>query len=51
MTIYGHVFANYIKIFYKTEIQTVILRCLVGLKPIWIKSNDIISDKILFFPA
>ena len=26
-TISSHFFANYMKIFYKTEIQTVILRC------------------------
>ena len=31
MTLSGHFFANYTKIFQKTEIQTVILRCLVGL--------------------
>ena len=31
MTISGHFFANYTKIFQKTEIQTVILRCLKGL--------------------
>ena len=49
MTISGHFFANYIKIFHKTEIQTVILRCLVCLNPDWIKSNDIISVKIFFF--
>ena len=29
MTISGHFFANYMKIFHKTEIQTVVLRCLV----------------------
>ena len=43
MTISGHFFAYYIKIFHKTEIQKVILRCLVCLNPYWIKSNDIIS--------
>ena len=42
-------FANYIKIFHKTEIQTVILRCLVCLNPNWIKSNAMISVKIIFF--
>ena len=51
MTISGHFFANYIKIFHKTEIQTVILRCLVCLNPDWIKSNDIISVEIFFFQA
>ena len=49
ITISGHFFANYIKIFHKTEIQTVILRCLVCLNPDWIKSNDIKSVKIFFF--
>ena len=33
LTICGHVFGNYIDIFHKTEIQMVILRCLVCLKP------------------
>ena len=41
MTLPGHFFANYTKIFQKTEIQTVILRCLVGLNLNWIKSYDI----------
>ena len=39
-TIYGHVFANYIDIFHKTEIQTVILRCLVCLNLNLVKSYD-----------
>ena len=49
MTISGHFFAIYMKIFHKTEIQTAILRCLVCLNPNWIKSNDIISVKIFIF--
>ena len=40
MTISGHFFANYINIFHKTEFQTVILRCLMGLNLIWYKSYD-----------
>ena len=31
MTISGHFFANYIKIFHKTEVLMVILMCLLGL--------------------
>ena len=31
-------FGNYINIFHKTEIQTVILRCLMGLNLDWVKS-------------
>ena len=42
MTIFGHFFTNYIKIFHKTEIQTVILRCLVCLNLIWIISYLVI---------
>ena len=38
MTLSGHFFASYIKIFQKTEIQTVILRCLMDLNLNWIKS-------------
>ena len=33
-------FANYILIFHKTEIQTVILRCLTSLNHNWYKSYD-----------
>ena len=36
----GHFFANYMNIFHKTEVQTVILRCLTGLKLNWLKSYD-----------
>ena len=37
------------KIFHKTEVQTVILRCLVYLYLNWIKSYDIILVKNIFF--
>ena len=39
-TISGHFFANYMNIFHKTEIQTVILRCLMSLKLNRCKSYD-----------
>jgi hypothetical protein len=39
-TIPGHFFATYMFIFHKTEIQTVILRCLTSLNPNWHKSYD-----------
>ena len=48
-TISGHFLANYMNIFHKTEIQTVILRCLVCLNLNWVKSNDIFWLKYLFF--
>ena len=48
-TISSHFFAIYINIFHKTEIQTVILRCLVSLNLNWIKSYGIILVKIIFF--
>ena len=48
-TISGLNFANYMKIFHKAEIQTVILRCIVFLNPNWIKSNDLISVNYYFF--
>ena len=38
MTISGHFIANYIDIFHKTEVLTVILRCIKCLNPNWIKS-------------
>jgi hypothetical protein len=47
----GHFFANYMNIFHKTEIQMVILRCLVCLNPSWIKSNVIKLVKYVFFHA
>ena len=49
MTISGQFSANYNKIFHKTEVQTVILRCFVYLHLKWIKCNDIILVKIFFF--
>ena len=39
-TICGHFFAKYMFIFHKTEIQTVILRCLTSLNLNWYKSYD-----------
>ena len=39
---FGHFFGNYISIFHKTEIQTVILRCLKSQNLNWIKNYDII---------
>ena len=36
-TIFSQFFANYINIFHKTEVQTVILRCLIGLNCNWFK--------------
>ena len=48
-TISGHFLANHTKIFHQTEIQTVILSCLVCLNPNWIKSYNIILVKIFFF--
>ena len=50
-TISGHFLANYMKIFHKKEIQTVILRCLVGLNLNWIKNCDIILVKVIFYHA
>ena len=40
-TISGHFFVNYMNIFHKTEISTVILRCLTYLNLNWIKSYNI----------
>ena len=37
MTISGHFFAICIYIFYKTEVETVILRCLTGLQLDWFR--------------
>ena len=36
-TISGHFSANYIFIFHKKEVQTIILRCLTGLNLDWFK--------------
>ena len=37
-TVSGHFFATCVFIFHKTEVQTVILRCLMGLNCNWFKS-------------
>ena len=42
-------FAKYTKIFHKTEVQMVILRCLICLNGNWIKSYDVIGIKMFFF--
>ena len=39
-TIAGHFFAKCMYIFHKTEVQTVILKCLTSLNPNWYKSYD-----------
>jgi hypothetical protein len=49
LTVFGHLFANFMNIFHKTEVQTVILRCLVSLNLNWIKSYNIILVKKKFF--
>ena len=49
LTVFGHLFANFMNIFHKTEVQTVILRCLVSLNLNWIKSYNIILVKIFLF--
>ena len=46
-TIFGHFFANCFCDFHKTEVQTVIFRCLTGLDFNWIKSYDTKRKKIL----
>ena len=48
---FGNCFANYIKIFHKTEVQMVILRCLACLNLSWIKRYDLICGKIYFCHA
>ena len=50
-TLSGHSVANYICIFHKTEVLTVILMCLLSLNLNWIKSYDIILVEIIFFHA
>ena len=47
-TISGHFSTSYIKIFHTTEVQKVILRCLVCLNLNWIKIYDIILLKNMF---
>ena len=49
LTLSGLFFLKYMDIFHKTEVQTVILRCLVCLNFNWIKSNDTITVKMCFF--
>ena len=39
-TISGHFCVNYVKIFHKMEVQTVILRCLTSLNHDWYNSYD-----------
>ena len=39
-TISSHFFDNFLYIFHKTEVQTVILRCWTGLNHNWFKSYD-----------
>ena len=51
LTVFGHFCANYMNIFHKTEVQTVILRCLISLNLIWIKSYYIILVKEKKFHA
>ena len=48
-TISSQIFALYIHIFHKTEIQTVIFRCSACINLIWIKSYNMILVKIYFF--
>ena len=50
-TISGHFFANYINNFHKTEVLTVILRCIVCLNLNLIKGNNTILVKTYFFHA
>ena len=45
-TISGHSIANYINIFHKTEVTTVILRCLTSPNLNWVKSDHINYKKI-----
>ena len=51
LTVFGHFFAIFMNIFHKTEVQMVILRCLVSLNINWIKSYYIILVKKDFFHA
>ena len=48
-TISGNFSTSYIEIFHKTEVQMVILRCLVWLFLNWIKSYNLISPLSIFF--
>ena len=49
LTVYGHFFDNYMKIFPKSEVQTEIWRCLECLNLNWIKSYKIICISQTFF--
>ena len=45
---YDHIwpfFANYIFIFHKTEVRTIILKCITSLNPNWFKSYDTKTQK------
>ena len=46
----GHFFAICIFIFHKTEVQTVILRCLMGLYLNWLKGYGLKCRKMQIFP-
>ena len=50
-TISGDFFGKYMNIFHKTEIQTVILRCLISKNLNWVISYNKIMIKIFFFNA
>ena len=50
-TIFGRFVTNYIKIFCKTKVQTVILRCLLSQNLKWVKSYNIISVKDISWSA
>ena len=51
LTVFGHLFANFMNFFHETEVQTVILRCLVSLNLNGIKSYYIILAKKIFLDA
>ena len=48
LTVFGQFFANFMNIFHKTEVKTVILRCLVSLNLNWIKSYYTMLVKKIF---
>ena len=50
LTVFGQFFANFMNIFHKTEVKTVILRCLVSLNLNWIKSYYTMLVKKNIFP-
>ena len=45
---FSHFFTSYINIFYKTKVQTVILRCLTSMNLNWIKSYYMNHKKCVF---